>query len=119
MDSNPLARWLEGPERMIAIIGGWWLLALAFLTVFEIFARKLLAFSLLGVDEIGAYTLAIFSTLSFAYALVVRSHNPGRLPARTFAGAPSRCAECAGLPAVGADGRLCGVARRRGPSRDH
>jgi len=75
MDSNPLARWLEGPERMIAIIGGCWLLALAFLTVFEIFARKLLAFSLLGVDEIGAYTLAIFSTLSFAYALVVRSHT--------------------------------------------
>jgi len=75
MDGNPLARWLEGPARMIAIIGGWWLLALAFLTVFEIFARKLLAFSLLGVDEIGAYTLAIFSTLSFAYALVARSHT--------------------------------------------
>jgi TRAP-type C4-dicarboxylate transport system permease small subunit len=75
MDDNPLARWLHAPARWIAIIGGWWLLALAFLTVFEIFARKLLAFSLLGVDEIGAYTLAIFSTLSFAYALVARSHT--------------------------------------------
>ena len=75
MHDNPLARWLEPPARAIAIIGGWWLLALAFLTVFEIFARKFFSFSLLGVDEIGAYTLAIFSTLSFAYALVVRSHT--------------------------------------------
>jgi TRAP-type C4-dicarboxylate transport system permease small subunit len=75
MNDNPLARWLEPPARTLAIIGGWWLLGLAFVTVFEIFARKLFAFSLLGVDEVGAYTLAIFSTLSFAYALVTRSHT--------------------------------------------
>jgi TRAP-type C4-dicarboxylate transport system permease small subunit len=75
MWDNPLSRWLEPPARFIAIIGGWWLLGLAFLTVFEIFARKFFSVSLLGVDEIGAYTLAVFSTLSFAYALVMRSHT--------------------------------------------
>ena len=75
MNDNPLARWLEPPARTLAIIGGWWLLGLAFVTVFEIFARKFFAYSLLGVDEVGAYTLAIFSTLSFAYALVTRSHT--------------------------------------------
>jgi TRAP-type C4-dicarboxylate transport system permease small subunit len=72
---NPLARWLEPPARFIAILGGWWLLGLSFLTCVEIFGRKFFQFSLQGVDEIGAYTLAIFSTLSFAYALVVKAHT--------------------------------------------
>ena len=72
---NPVARWLEAPARVVAIIGGWWLLGLAFLTCVEIFGRKFFSFSLLGVDEIGAYTLAIFSTLSFAHALVAKSHT--------------------------------------------
>jgi TRAP-type C4-dicarboxylate transport system permease small subunit len=74
-NDNPVARWLEAPARLIAIIGGWWLLGLACLTCVEIFGRKFFSFSLLGVDEIGAYTLAIFSTLSFAHALVVKSHT--------------------------------------------
>ncbi|MBK1659735.1 TRAP transporter small permease subunit [Paracraurococcus ruber] len=83
---NPVARLLAGPARAVAIIGGWWLLALAFLTCVEIFGRKFFAFSLQGVDEIGAYTLAVFSTLSFAHALVTRSHTRvdfllGHLPA--------------------------------------
>jgi TRAP-type C4-dicarboxylate transport system permease small subunit len=83
---NPVARLLEPPARCVAILGGWWLMGLAFLTCAEIFCRKFLDFSLQGVDEIGAYTLAIFSTLSFAYALVARSHTRvdfllGHLPA--------------------------------------
>jgi TRAP-type C4-dicarboxylate transport system permease small subunit len=72
---NPVARWLEPPARCIAIIGGWWLMGLSVLTCVEIFARKFFSISLQGVDEIGAYTLAIFATLSFAYALVVKSHT--------------------------------------------
>ncbi|WP_149541161.1 TRAP transporter small permease subunit [Siccirubricoccus phaeus] len=75
MGENPVARWLEPPARWIAILGGWWLMGLSALTVVEIFCRKFLAVSLQGVDEIGAYTLAVFSTLSFAYALVVKSHT--------------------------------------------
>ncbi|MDO9710086.1 TRAP transporter small permease subunit [Paracraurococcus lichenis] len=83
---NPVARLLAPPARLVAIIGGWWLLGLAFLTCAEIFGRKFLGVSLQGVDEIGAYTLAVFSTLSFAHALVVRSHTRvdfllGHLPA--------------------------------------
>ncbi|MDB5373084.1 MAG: transporter small permease [Belnapia sp.] len=72
---NPVARWLEPPARFIAILGGWWLLGLAFLTCAEIACRKFFNISMQGVDEIGAYTLAVFSTLSFAYALVVKSHT--------------------------------------------
>lgn len=83
---NPVTRLLAVPARALAILGGWWLLALSFLTVFEILARKFFAFSLQGVDEIGAYTLAVFSTLSFAWALVTKAHTRvdfmiGRLPA--------------------------------------
>jgi TRAP-type C4-dicarboxylate transport system permease small subunit len=72
---NPVTRWVEPPARFIAIVGGWWLLGLAFLTCAEIACRKFFNISMQGVDEIGAYTLAVFSTLSFAYALVVKSHT--------------------------------------------
>lgn len=72
---NPVTRWVEPPARFIAILGGWWLLGLAFLTCAEIACRKFFNISMQGVDEIGAYTLAVFSTLSFAYALVVKSHT--------------------------------------------
>ena len=59
---NPVARRLEPAVRLVAILGGWWLLGLAFLTCVEILCRKLLGVSLQGIDEIGAYTLAVFST---------------------------------------------------------
>ena len=83
---NPVARILAVPARAMAILGGWWLLALSFLTVGEILARKLFGVSLQGVDEIGAYTLAVFSTLSFGWALVNKAHTRvdfliGALPA--------------------------------------
>lgn len=83
--SNPVARFVAVPARAFAILGGWWLLALSFLTVFEILARKFFGFSLQGVDEIGAYTLAIFSTFAFAWALVTKAHTRvdfmiGKLP---------------------------------------
>lgn len=82
---NPVARALEAPARWLAILAGWWLMALAFLTCAEILGRKLLGVSLQGVDEIGGYTLAIFSTLAFTWALVAKSHARvdfllGRMP---------------------------------------
>lgn len=84
--ANPVARALAGPARVLAILGGWWLIGLSFVTVGEILARKLFGASLQGVDEIGAYTLAVFSTFSFAWALVNKAHTRvdfliGRLPA--------------------------------------
>ena len=84
-DGNPLARVLGPPTRILAILGGWWLLLFSFVTCVEILGRKLGGFSLQGVDEVGAYTTAVFSSLTFAWALVSKSHTRvdfllGRLP---------------------------------------
>lgn len=83
--SNPVARFLAVPARALAILGGWWLMALSFISVFEILARKFFSYSLQGVDEIGAYTLAIFSSFAFGWALVTKAHTRvdfmiGKLP---------------------------------------
>ena len=58
-----------------SIIGGYILLFLSFLIVFEIIARKLFSYSLQGVDEIGGYIVAITGTFGFAYALIERTHT--------------------------------------------
>ena len=74
-NENPLARWLGPPTRLLVLIAGWWLLLLCFVTCFEILGRKLLGFSLQGVDEVGGYTTAVFSSLAFGWALVTKSHT--------------------------------------------
>jgi TRAP-type C4-dicarboxylate transport system permease small subunit len=84
-DQNPVARLFATPARWLAILAGWWLLALSFLTVAEILLRKLANVSIQGVDEIGGYTTAIVSALGFASALLSKSHTRvdflvGRLP---------------------------------------
>lgn len=58
-----------------AVVGGYVLLLLSFMIVIEVIGRKLLGFSLQGVDEIGAYVVAITGTFGFAYALVERTHT--------------------------------------------
>ena len=58
-----------------SIVGGYVLLLLSFLIVFEIIARKLFSYSLQGVDEIGGYVVAITGTFGFAYALIERTHT--------------------------------------------
>lgn len=60
---------------VFSIIGGYVLLFLSFLIVFEIIARKIFNYSLQGVDEIGGYTVAITGTFGFAYALIERTHT--------------------------------------------
>lgn len=82
---NPVARFFAAPARVAALVAGWWLLGLAALTCVEIVGRKFAGFSLQGVDEIGAYTLAAFSTLSLTWALLARAHTRvdfllGRMP---------------------------------------
>ncbi len=84
-EDNPVARLFGPPARLLAILSGWWLLALSFLTVAEILLRKLLSVSIQGVDEIGGYTLAVVSAFGFANALLVKGHTRvdfllGRLP---------------------------------------
>lgn len=86
MNDNPMIRLLAGPARALAILGGWWLLALAFATVGEILARKFWGRSFQGIDELGGYTTAVFSALAFSWALVSKSHTRvdfllGQMPA--------------------------------------
>jgi TRAP-type mannitol/chloroaromatic compound transport system permease small subunit len=85
-DGNPLARWLGPPLRGMALLTGWWLLLFCFATCVEIVGRKFLGFSLQGIDEVGAYTTAVVSTLAFGWALLSKSHTRvdfllARLPA--------------------------------------
>ncbi|HYF07440.1 MAG TPA: TRAP transporter small permease [Acetobacteraceae bacterium] len=82
---NPVIRLFAPPARLLAILSGWWLLALSVLTCVEIVLRKFFAMSVQGVDEIGAYTLAVVSAFGFASALMVKAHARvdfllGRLP---------------------------------------
>lgn len=76
--------------RVIGILGGYALLGLSFLIVVEILSRKLLNFSLQGVDEIGGYVVAVTGTFGMALAVVSRAHTridvlllrlPGRVQA--------------------------------------
>lgn len=88
--NNPVARLFGPPARLLAILSGWWLLGLSFLTVAEILLRKLLGVSIQGVDEIGGYTLAVVSAFGFANTLLVKGHTRvdfllGRLPGRARA----------------------------------
>jgi len=85
VNDNPVIRWLQGPARLLAIAGGWWLLLLSFATVGEILARKFMGRSFQGIDEVGGYTTAVFSALAFSWALVTKSHTRvdfllGRMP---------------------------------------
>ena len=54
---------------------GWWLLALSVMTCVEMLGRKLLGFSLQGIDEIGSYTYGIVGAFGFGHALITRSHT--------------------------------------------
>jgi TRAP-type mannitol/chloroaromatic compound transport system permease small subunit len=58
-----------------ALACGWWLIVLSAVTCAEMLGRKVLGFSLQGVDEIGSYTYAIVGSIGFAHTLVTRSHT--------------------------------------------
>ncbi len=58
-DRNPVARVLGRPVRWMQILCGWALLAICFATLYDIVARRLFNHSVQGVNEIGAYLLAI------------------------------------------------------------
>lgn len=58
-----------------ALACGWWLIVLSAVTCVEMLGRKVLGFSLQGVDEIGSYTYAIVGSIGFAHTLVTRSHT--------------------------------------------
>lgn len=60
---------------LAALACGWWLIALSIATCVEMLGRKLLGFSLQGIDEVGSYTYAIVGSIGFAHALISRSHT--------------------------------------------
>ncbi|HVF63880.1 MAG TPA: TRAP transporter small permease [Casimicrobiaceae bacterium] len=75
LPSNRFTRGLTGLVDVLTLACGWWLIGLALMTCVEMVGRKLLKFSLQGVDEIGAYTFAVVSTIGFSYALITRGHT--------------------------------------------
>jgi TRAP-type C4-dicarboxylate transport system permease small subunit len=75
MDDHPAWRGLGAVVRFFTLASGWWLVGLSVATCVEMVCRKFLGFSLQGVDEVGAYTLAVTSALGFSYALLARGHT--------------------------------------------
>jgi TRAP-type C4-dicarboxylate transport system permease small subunit len=75
LPSNRFTRSLHAFVGFFAIVCGWWLIALSALTCVEMLGRKLLGFSLQGVDEIGSYTFAVVGAFGFSYTLITRGHT--------------------------------------------
>jgi TRAP-type C4-dicarboxylate transport system permease small subunit len=67
-------RALDRIAVVLALVAGVAVAVLAFLIVFDIFARSLFRFSLQGTDELGGYTLALTGSLGLAYTLLRRGH---------------------------------------------
>ncbi len=72
---DPVSRTLTRVADWTVIACGWWLIALSVMTCVEMLGRKVLGFSLQGVDEIGSYTYGIVGAFGFAYTLITRSHT--------------------------------------------
>ncbi|MDH3688829.1 MAG: TRAP transporter small permease [Gammaproteobacteria bacterium] len=71
---NPITRIVEPIARMIAILCGYGIMLLSIAVTVEIIGRKLFAFSLQGIDDIGGYVLAITATIGASYTIAVRGH---------------------------------------------
>ncbi|CAH1687711.1 TRAP transporter small permease [Hyphomicrobiales bacterium] len=65
---------------------GWCLVALCLATTYEIIGRRLFGSSIQGVNEVGAYLLAIASTWGFSAALLQRAHSRVDFLFQYFAG---------------------------------
>lgn len=73
--ANPLTRLFEQPVRWLQIVMGWVLVGICLATTYEIIVRKVFGSSIQGINEIGAYVLAISSTWGFSMALLQRAHS--------------------------------------------
>jgi len=65
---------LERTSRWMANVGGLLILAAAAVICIEVALRRVFNMTLVGVDEIGGYALAIGSAWSFGYALIHKAH---------------------------------------------
>lgn len=74
-DDNPISRVVQPVARIAAILSGYSVLAIAFLTGIEIIGRKFFSFSLQGVDDYGGYVLAITAAVGACYTMAQRGHT--------------------------------------------
>lgn len=86
MHDDDRRRPLVRATYVAALACGYMLLILSLLVGVEVVGRKLFAFSIQGVDEIGAYALAVLGAVGYSWTLVCRGHTRidlllGRLPA--------------------------------------
>lgn len=72
---NPVARIVGPPVRFLQILCGWALVAICVATLYDMVARRLLGHSIQGVNELGAYLLAIVSAFGFSSALLQKAHT--------------------------------------------
>ena len=73
-NNNPLNPYFQPVARVMALAGGYALLFLAILISFEIIARKFFSYSVMGIDDLGGYVLAVCTSIGACYALIIRSH---------------------------------------------
>lgn len=74
-DDNPISKVVQPVARVAAILSGYAVLAIAFLTGVEIIGRKFFSFSLQGVDDYGGYVLAITAAVGACYTMAQRGHT--------------------------------------------
>lgn len=72
---DPISRVVEPVARLAAIVCGYVVLALSLAVTVEIVGRKLFAFSLQGIDDIGGYVLAIVAVIGASYTMARRGHT--------------------------------------------
>lgn len=70
MIKNNLHKIISG----VVQIGGWLILASAFLVTYDVITRKVFNISISGADEITGYAFAISTACAFSYALITRSN---------------------------------------------
>src|SRR5262245_57392022 len=75
MPVNPFTRALRSAIEFLTLACGWWFIGLSVATCVEMVSRKIFNYSLQGIDEIGAYTLAVTSAIGFSYALLLKAHT--------------------------------------------
>jgi TRAP-type C4-dicarboxylate transport system permease small subunit len=72
--ASPIIAAASRLSNALAYLFGYLMLVFALIVTVETISRKLLGYSLQGVDELGGYALAVSSALAFTTALVERGH---------------------------------------------
>lgn len=65
---------LEKAIDLIVQLGGWSVMAAAFLVTYDVITRKLFNASIAGADEISGYIFAVSTACAFSYALLSRAN---------------------------------------------